>query len=175
MFIWTIIFHNTVTTMLELAKFLTVRERQRFESISTRWEFIPNTNPCLPATVALGHFWYNSGPHFTGLPSAAQLGMTSCQDDQDYPTLGLMSSSPVHPYFHPECALWQNKALPKLSYLASWSERVIQPAKWEACVQNDMRASNDVVLNRHRWNHMSQPTHRLRSASSYISHGSFPW
>ena len=60
--------------MLGLAKFLTVRERRRFESISTSWEFIPNTNPGLPATVALGHLWYNSGTYFTGSISAAQLG-----------------------------------------------------------------------------------------------------
>ena len=94
MFIRTITFHNTITTMLELAKFLTIRERRRFESISTSWEFIPNTNLGLPATIALGHLWYNSGPHFTGSPSAAQSGTTSCQDDQVYPALGLMFGSP---------------------------------------------------------------------------------
>ena len=44
-FIRTIMFYNTFTTMLGLAKFLTIRERRRFESISTSWEFIPNTNP----------------------------------------------------------------------------------------------------------------------------------
>ena len=80
--------------MLELAKFLTIRERRRFELISTSWEFIPNTNPGLPAMVALGHLWYNSGPHFMGSTSAEQLGTTSYQDDQDYPALGLMSGSP---------------------------------------------------------------------------------
>ena len=80
MFILTITFYNTVTTMLGLAKFLTVRERRRFESISTSWEFIPNTNLGLPATIALGHLWYNSSTHFAGSPSAAQLGTTKCQD-----------------------------------------------------------------------------------------------
>ena len=94
MFIRTITFHNTITMMLELAKFLTVRDRWRFESISTSWEFIPNTNPSLPAMVALGHLWYNSGTHFVGLTSAAQSGTTSCQDNQDYPALGLTSGSP---------------------------------------------------------------------------------
>ena len=44
--------------------------------------------------VTLGHFWYNLGPHFMGLSSAAQLGTTSYQDDQDYPALGLMPGSP---------------------------------------------------------------------------------
>ena len=67
-------FHNTVATMLGLAKFLTIRERQRFESISTSWEFIPNTNPGLPAMIALGHLWYNSGTHFVGPYRAAQFG-----------------------------------------------------------------------------------------------------
>ena len=80
--------------MLELVKFLTIQERRRFESVTTSWVVIPNTNPGLPATVALGHLWYNSGPHFTGSISAAQPGKTSCQDDQDYPALGLTSSSP---------------------------------------------------------------------------------
>ena len=79
--------------MLELVEFLTIQERRRFESISTRWDFIPNTNPGVPATVALAHLWYNSGPHFVGSPSAAQSGMTSCQDVQARPTLGLTSSS----------------------------------------------------------------------------------
>ena len=32
-------------------------------------------------------------------------------------------------------------------------------------------ANNGTVLNRHRWNHMSQPIHRLRSAFIYIT----PW
>ena len=93
MFIRTITFHNTITTMLELAKFLTIQERRRFESISTSWEFLPNTNPDLPATIVLGHLWYNSGTHFEGSTSAAQPGTTSCQDDQDYPALGLMPGS----------------------------------------------------------------------------------
>ena len=87
-------FYMTVTTMLVLAKFLTVRERRRFELISISWEFIPNTNPGLPAMVALGHLWYNSGPHFAGSISAARPGTTSYQDDQDYPTLRLTSGSP---------------------------------------------------------------------------------
>jgi len=67
-------FHNIAATMLGLAKFLTIRERRRFESISTSWEFIPNTNPGLPATIALGHLWYNSGTHFAGPYCAAQSG-----------------------------------------------------------------------------------------------------
>ena len=54
---------------------------------------IPNTNLGLPAIVALGHLWYNLGPHFVGSISAAQPGTTSCQDDQDYPTLRLMAGS----------------------------------------------------------------------------------
>ena len=93
-FIRTIMFHNTVTTMLELVKFLTIRERRRFESISTSWEFIPNTNLGLPATVALGHLLCNLGTYFAGSISTAQLGTTSYLDNQDYPALGLMSGSP---------------------------------------------------------------------------------
>ena len=55
---------------------------------------IPNTNLGLPATVALGHLWYNSGPHFMGLPNASQLGTTSCQDVLARPALRLTSGSP---------------------------------------------------------------------------------
>ena len=65
-----------INTTIEgsLVKFLTIQERRRFESISTSWEFIPNTNLGLPATVALGHLWYNSGTHFAGPYRAAQSG-----------------------------------------------------------------------------------------------------
>ena len=93
MFIITIKFHSLIITMLELVKFLTIRERLLFESVATSWAVIPHTNPGQSATVALGHLWYNSGPHFAGSISAAQPGTTSCQDDQDYPALGLMSGS----------------------------------------------------------------------------------
>ena len=79
-------FYNTVATMLGLAKFLTIRERRQFESISTSWEFIPNTNPGLPATIALGHLWYNSGTHFAGPYCAARSGTP---DAQAKPALGL--------------------------------------------------------------------------------------
>ena len=78
---------------------------------------------------------------------------------------------PAHPYYHPECTLLQSGVRPELSYSASWSEWVIWPAKWEECVQNDKRASNNAFLNRHRRNHMSQPTHRLCPTPSYIT----PW
>ena len=81
-------FHNTVTTMLGLAKFFTIQERRRFESISTSWEFITNTNLALPATIALGHLWYNLGTHFTGSYHAAQSGTTSCQDIKDRTVVG---------------------------------------------------------------------------------------
>ena len=103
--------------MLGLAKFLTIQERQRFESISTSWEFIPNTNPNLPATIALGHLWYNSGTHFVGTYSAAQSGTDGSQVAQAMPAHGpgpgrsghacprSIDPLPTHPYFHPECAL----------------------------------------------------------------------
>ena len=55
---------------------------------------IPNKNPGLPAMIALGHLWYNSGTHFTGLISVVQPRTISCQDDQDYPALRLTSGSP---------------------------------------------------------------------------------
>ena len=77
-FIRTIMFHNTATTMLVLAKFLTIRERRGFESISTSKEFIPNINLGLLVMVALGHLWYDLGPYFTCSPSATQSGTTSC-------------------------------------------------------------------------------------------------
>ena len=65
-----------INTMIEgsSVKFLTIWERRRFESLSTSWEFIPNTNPGLPAMIALGHLWYKSGTHFAGPYCAAQYG-----------------------------------------------------------------------------------------------------
>ena len=90
--------------MLVLAKFLTIRERRRFESISTSWEFISNTNLGLLATVALGHLWYNSSTYFAGSPSAAQSGTPNARTFRPSLPLGLVWL-PAHPYYHPECAL----------------------------------------------------------------------
>ena len=155
--------------MLELAKFLTIRERRRFELISTSWEFIPNTNPGLRAMVALGHLWYNLGPHFVGSTSAAQSGMTSCQDDQDYPALGLTSGS-LHILTNIQSAHSY-----RIGLGVSWATRL--RGRNELSSQLSERhafylvrsANNGMVLNRHRWNHMSPPTHRLRPASIYIT------
>ena len=69
------------------------------------------------AKAALGHLWYNSGPHFAGSPNAAQSGADGSQVAQAMPTHGPelgrsghacpWSIDPLlaHPYFHPECAL----------------------------------------------------------------------
>jgi hypothetical protein len=169
MFIRTIIFHNTITTILGLAKFLTVRKRRRFELISTSWKFILNTNPGLPATVALGHLWYNSGPYFVGSSSAAQSGTTNCQDDQDYPALRLTSGFP-HIFTTIQSAhfYWMGSALSWATQLRNRNELSGQLSERHAfnLVRN---ANNGTVLNQHRQNHMSQPTHRLRPASIYIT------
>jgi hypothetical protein len=128
-FIRTIMFHNTVTTMLGLAKFLTIQERRRFESISTSWEFIPNINPGLPTTIALGHLWYNSGTHFMSPYYGAQSGTPDARMFRPSLPLGSVWSFPGR-------SAQQNGSRPELNYLASWSEWVIRPAKWEACVQS---------------------------------------
>ena len=134
MFIRTITFHNTITMILELAKFLTIRERRWFESISTSWEFISNTNPGRQDQRSpLVQLKYT----FRGFAQRRII-----RDNQLVGRLGLP-------------CLWAHAWLPAHPYSASWLEWVIRPAKWEACVQNDKRASNDVVLNRHTWNHMS--------------------
>ena len=79
MFIQTITFHNIITTMLGLVKFLTVRERRRFKLISTSWEFIPNTNLGRPdqrsPEVTFGTTQVNISrvrlaPHNQGQPAA---------------------------------------------------------------------------------------------------------
>ena len=128
-FIRTIIFHNIVTTMLGLAKFLTIWERRRFKSISTSWKFIPNTNPGLPAMIALGHLWYNLGTHFAGSISAAQSRILPIAKTIRT-TLPFGSRLAPRTYLLPPvCALLQNEARPDLSYLASWLKRVIRPAK----------------------------------------------
>ena len=128
-FIRTVMFHNTVTTMLGLAKFLTIRERRRFESILTSWEFIPNRNLGLPAMIALGHLWYNSGTHFAGPYCAAQSRTPDARMFRPSLPLGSVWSSPGR-------SAQQNGSRPKLNYSALRSERVIRSAKWEACIQS---------------------------------------
>ena len=121
--------------------------------------------------VTLGHLWYNSGPHFAGSISAAQSGTTSCQDDLDYPTLGLTFGSPhilttiqsVHFY----------RTRPGLSW-ATWlrgRNKLSGQLSERHAFNLDRSTNNGMVLNRHRQNHMSQPMHRLRPTSSYIT----PW
>ena len=78
MFIRTIIFHNTVTTMKGLRQVSHYLKETVIRIDCNQLDSIPNTNLGLPATVALGHLWYNSDPYFVGSISAAQSGMTSC-------------------------------------------------------------------------------------------------
>ena len=169
MFIRTIIFHNTITTMLVLAKFLTVRERRWFESISTSWEFISNINLGLPAMVALGHLWYNSGPHFVGSPSAAQSGTNGSQVAQAMPAHGprpgclghacprSIDPLPEHPYIE---SAHSNRAGPIVSWVTRLRVRnELSGQLSDRHAFNLVRsANNGTVLNRHRRNHMSQPT-----------------
>ena len=118
----------------------------------------------------LGHLWYNSGTHFVVSISAAQPGTTSCQDDQDYPTLRLMLGS-THILTTMQSA-HSNRTAPGLSWatrLRGWNESSDQLSDRHAF--NLVRSAyNGTVLNWHRQNHMSQPTHRLRT-SIYIT----PW
>ena len=114
MFIITII-HNTVTMMLGLAKFLTVRERWRFESISTSWEFIPNTNPDIPREGSLRSPLVQLRYTFRGFVLRHTIG-----DNQLLGHSGLPC-----PWAHiwlPARSAQQNKARPELSYSASRSE-----------------------------------------------------
>ena len=82
MFIRTIIFYNIVTTMKGLCQVSHYLGETTIRINCNQLGSIPNTNPGLLAMVALGHLWYNSGPHFVGSISAAQSGTTSCQDIQ---------------------------------------------------------------------------------------------
>ena len=94
MFIITITFHSPITTMKGLHEVSHYPGETAIRIDCNQLGSIPYTNPGLPATVALGHVWYNSGPHFVGSISAAQPGTTNCQDIQTRPALGLMSGSP---------------------------------------------------------------------------------
>ena len=168
-------FHNTVATMLGLAKFLTIRERRRFESISTSWEFIPNKNPGLPATIALGHLWYNLGTHFAGPYCAAQSGTPDARTFRPSLPLGSVWSFPRR-------SAQQNGSWPELNYSASRSERVIWPAKWEACVQSYQKFqqqygpwSTQTGIDPHpRPPCLVASLSTSRPVSIYINHGSFP-
>ena len=130
---------------------------------------IPNKNLGLPAMVALGHLWYNLGTHFAGSTSAAKSGTTSCQDDSDYPTLGLMLGSlhilttiqSVHFYQTGPGLSWATQLHGPNESFGQLSDR--------HAFNLVRRANNGTVLNRHRRNHMSQPTHRLHLASIYIT------
>ena len=126
------------------------------------------------SAVTLGHLWYNLGPHFVGSISTAQLGMTSCQDNQYYPTLGLMSSSPhilttiqsAHSYRAGPGLSWATRLRGQNELSGQLSDRH---------VFNLIRsANNGTVLNRHRWNHMSQPTIDFVRPRFTLPHGSFP-
>ena len=89
MFIRIITFHNTITTMLGLAKFLTVRERRRFESISTSQEFISNTNPHFPHRGHVGSPLVQLRSTFRGFAQRRTIRDTKCLDVQAQPALGL--------------------------------------------------------------------------------------
>ena len=93
-FIRTIMFHNTVTTMLGLAKFLTIQERQRFESISTSWEFIPNTNPGIPREGSLRSPLVQLRSTFRGSVPRRIIQDTRYQDIQAQPPLRLSLIAP---------------------------------------------------------------------------------
>ena len=94
MFIITIKFHSPITTMKGLRQVSHYSGETAIRIDCNQLGSIPNTNLGLPATVALGHLWYNSGPHFMGSISAAQPETTSYQDVQVRPALGLTSGSP---------------------------------------------------------------------------------
>ena len=142
-FIRTIMFHNTVTTMLGLAKFLTIWERRRFESISTSWEFIPNTNPGLPAMIALGHLWYNSCTHFAGPYRAAQSGTPDARMLRPNLPLGSVYRSPEGAH---------NRTVPGLSWITRLHGRnELSGQLSERHAFNLVRSSNNgMVLDRHR-------------------------
>ena len=94
MFIITITFHSPITTMKKLHQVSHYSGEMAIRIDCNQLGIIPNINLGLPAMIALVHLWCNSGTHFAGSISATQPGTTRCQDGQDYPTLGLMSSSP---------------------------------------------------------------------------------
>ena len=93
MFIITITFHSSITTMKGLRQVSHYLGETAIRINCNQLGSIPDTNLGLQAMVALGHLWYNSGRHFAGSISTAQPGTTSYQDDQDYPALGLTSGS----------------------------------------------------------------------------------
>ena len=109
MFIRTITFHNTITTMLELAKFLTIRERRRFESISTGNLFLTQTqadqiisrlrSPLVQLKSTFRGFAQRRTIRGNQLPGRSGL---AC------PWAHVWLST--HPYYHLECALLQNGA-----------------------------------------------------------------
>jgi hypothetical protein len=86
------------------------------------------------AKVALGHLWYNSGTNFAGPISSSTL--------RDYPsarTFRTFKHLPLDSCLRlpSEAHFILARSWPELSYLDSWSDTPVQPAKREACVQHD--------------------------------------
>ena len=119
----------------------------RIDSYLAEELFLTHTHTPL-VEVASGHLWYNSSS-IAGKTSAAPSKIQPiCQEARDSnPPLGLRHWLYANPYYlqgaHFNCSCPQ----PELSYSASWSEWLIRPTMWEACVQHDKMTSNDRSLN----------------------------
>ena len=150
----TIKLHNLVTTMLGLIEFLTIQERQRFESISTSWEFIPNTNLGRP----------DQWSPLVQLRSTFH-GLVQCRTIRDNqlpgrsgPTCPRLTSGSPH-IITTIKSVYFYRTGPGLSW-ATWlhgrNELSVQLSEWHA-FNLDRSANNGTVLNRHRRDQHSQP------------------
>jgi hypothetical protein len=134
---------------------------------------IPNTNPGIP----------HEGSLRSPLVQLRSIhGFDQCRTLRDWSTARTIKPSlPLDSHPAPRtsllplgCALLQNESTTWIELLG-FAVGTIYPGY----VQNDERAFNDLVLNRHRWNHYKSQHHqhiRFCPVSIYTtSHGSFSW
>jgi hypothetical protein len=113
----------------------------------------------------MGHLWDNLGTNFTGLVSAALLGITLLPGRS-----GHLNHLPLDSrlWLPSEAHFILAEACSKLSYSDSQSSTRAQPAKREACVQHDKERLQESVLKRHRWSHCKPIALQAPARSSFI-------
>ena len=119
--------------------------------------------------VTLGHLWYNLGPIHGFDQRRTIRDTTGCQVDQDSNLRLASHRLPTHPYYL-HC-VHSNRMRPVLicaTQLRGRNELFGQLTERHE-FNLDRVANNGMVLNRHRRNHMRQPTQRLCPSSSYIT------
>jgi hypothetical protein len=141
-------FHPVLLRWGGSVKFLTIRKRQRFESIATSWAVFLTQTQVYLRQGSLRSPLVQLRSYVAGSISAAHSGTDQLPGRSGPACPCTHIQLPAHPYYL-QCA-HSYRTTPGLSWATrfrGWNELFGQ---LRGCVQNDMRAYNDVVLNRHR-------------------------